>query len=58
LDRHPNPIWSQLADDRLTACFIADGQHLPTWFFLPACLREPTLFKERWSNLPARGACK
>jgi N-acetylglucosamine-6-phosphate deacetylase len=26
LDRHPNPIWSQLADDRLTACFIADGQ--------------------------------
>jgi N-acetylglucosamine-6-phosphate deacetylase len=30
LDRHPNPIWSQLADDRLTACFIADGQHLPS----------------------------
>jgi N-acetylglucosamine-6-phosphate deacetylase len=29
LDRHPNPIWTQLADDRLTACFIADGQHLP-----------------------------
>jgi N-acetylglucosamine-6-phosphate deacetylase len=29
LDRHPNPIWSQLADDRLSACFIADGHHLP-----------------------------
>jgi N-acetylglucosamine-6-phosphate deacetylase len=30
LQRHPNPIWSQLADDRLTACFIADGHHLPS----------------------------
>jgi N-acetylglucosamine-6-phosphate deacetylase len=29
LPRHPNFIWSQLADDRLTASFIADGQHLP-----------------------------
>ncbi len=29
LPRHPNPIWSQLADDRLTATFIADGHHLP-----------------------------
>lgn len=29
LDRHPNPIWSQLAEDRLTASFIADGHHLP-----------------------------
>lgn len=29
LPRHPNFIWSQLADDRLTACFIADGHHLP-----------------------------
>ncbi len=29
LPRHPNPIWSQLAEDRLTACFIADGHHLP-----------------------------
>ena len=27
--RHPNPIWSQLADDRLAASFIADGHHLP-----------------------------
>jgi N-acetylglucosamine-6-phosphate deacetylase len=26
--RHPNYIWSQLADDRLTASFIADGHHL------------------------------
>lgn len=29
IDRHPNPIWSQLAEDRLTATFIADGHHIP-----------------------------
>ena len=29
LPRHPNYIWTQLADDRLTAGFIADGHHLP-----------------------------
>jgi N-acetylglucosamine-6-phosphate deacetylase len=29
LARHPNYIWSQLADDRLHAGFIADGHHLP-----------------------------
>jgi len=28
LHRHPNPIWSQAADDRLTASLIADGHHL------------------------------
>ena len=27
--RHPNYIWAQLAEDRLTATFIADGHHLP-----------------------------
>ena len=27
--RHPNYIWTQLAEDRLTATFIADGHHLP-----------------------------
>jgi N-acetylglucosamine-6-phosphate deacetylase len=27
--RHPNYIWSQLADDRLIASLIADGHHLP-----------------------------
>ncbi|MCA9054664.1 MAG: N-acetylglucosamine-6-phosphate deacetylase [Planctomycetaceae bacterium] len=27
--RHPNPIWDQLADDRLSASVIADGHHLP-----------------------------
>jgi N-acetylglucosamine-6-phosphate deacetylase len=27
--RHPNLLWAQLADDRLTASFIADGHHLP-----------------------------
>lgn len=29
LPRHRNPLWAQLADDRLTATFIADGHHLP-----------------------------
>jgi N-acetylglucosamine-6-phosphate deacetylase len=29
LPRHPNIIWTQLADDRLTATFIGDGHHLP-----------------------------
>ena len=29
LVRHPNLLWAQLADDRLTASFIADGHHLP-----------------------------
>lgn len=29
LTRHPNLLWAQLADDRLTATFIADGHHLP-----------------------------
>jgi len=29
IDRHPNPLWSQLADDRLAASFIADEHHLP-----------------------------
>lgn len=29
LPRHPNIIWRQLADDRLSAGLIADGHHLP-----------------------------
>lgn len=29
LPRHPNAIWTQLADDRLTAGLIGDGHHLP-----------------------------
>lgn len=29
LPRHPNAIWTQLAEDRLSAGFIADGHHLP-----------------------------
>jgi len=29
IDRHQNPIWSQLANQLLTASFIADGHHLP-----------------------------
>ena len=26
---HPNLLWTQLAEDRLTAMFIGDGHHLP-----------------------------
>jgi N-acetylglucosamine-6-phosphate deacetylase len=40
--RHPNPIWTQLADDRLYATFIADGHHLPNDALL-AMLRAKTL---------------
>ncbi|MDQ2832585.1 MAG: amidohydrolase family protein [Acidobacteriota bacterium] len=29
LPRHPNVVWTQLADDRLSATMIADGHHLP-----------------------------
>jgi N-acetylglucosamine-6-phosphate deacetylase len=29
LRRHPNYLWDQLAEDRLTATVIADGHHLP-----------------------------
>ncbi len=29
LRRHPNYIWDQLAEDRLTASVITDGHHLP-----------------------------
>lgn len=29
LRRHPNPIWAQLAEDRLVCGLIADGHHLP-----------------------------
>lgn len=36
--RHRNPIWMQLADDRLTSTFIADGHHLPL-YVLKAMLR-------------------
>ena len=28
LDRHPNPIWDQAAEDQLWASLIADGHHL------------------------------
>jgi len=38
LRRHPNYIWDQLADDRLTADFIVDGIHLPS-SFLKVALR-------------------
>lgn len=33
LPRHPNPIWSQLADERLWASLIGDALHLPPEVF-------------------------
>lgn len=42
LARHPNYLWAQLADDRLTAGFIADGHHLPA-DTLTAMLRAKSL---------------
>ncbi len=30
VDRHSNPLYSQLAADALFACFIADGHHVPS----------------------------
>ena len=32
VERHENPIWAALAEDRLTATLITDGQHLPPAF--------------------------
>jgi N-acetylglucosamine-6-phosphate deacetylase len=32
LPRHPNYLWEQLAEDRLSASFIVDGMHLPDSF--------------------------
>ena len=29
LRRHPNYLWDQMAEDRLSASLIVDGQHLP-----------------------------
>jgi N-acetylglucosamine-6-phosphate deacetylase len=34
LPRHPNYLWTQLAEDRLRAGFIADGHHLPVDTFV------------------------
>ena len=42
LPRHPNLIWAQLAEDRLTATFIADGHHLSA-DTLTAMLRAKTV---------------
>ncbi|MBK9166226.1 MAG: N-acetylglucosamine-6-phosphate deacetylase [Bryobacterales bacterium] len=38
MPRHPNYIWDQLAEDRLSAGFIGDGIHLPP-SFLKAAIR-------------------
>ena len=36
LPKTQNYIWDQLAEDRLTACFIVDGIHIPGVFFRSA----------------------
>ncbi|HEY7211063.1 MAG TPA: amidohydrolase family protein [Bryobacteraceae bacterium] len=36
LPKTQNYIWEQLAEDRLAACFILDGIHLPPMFFRAA----------------------
>jgi N-acetylglucosamine-6-phosphate deacetylase len=38
IKKQPNYIWDQLAEDRLTASFIADGIHIQR-AFLKACIR-------------------
>jgi N-acetylglucosamine-6-phosphate deacetylase len=42
LPRHPNYIWEQLAEDRLSASFIVDGMHLPE-SFLRVALRAKSI---------------
>ncbi len=42
LPKHPNYIWDQLAEDRLSASFIVDGIHLGA-SFLRAALRAKTV---------------
>ena len=46
--RHRNPIWSQLADDRLTASFIADLVIICTRKFCARC------FGRRVERVPSR----
>jgi N-acetylglucosamine-6-phosphate deacetylase len=42
LPRHPNPLWSGLADERFTVMAIADGHHLPASLLkVMARLRRP-----------------
>lgn len=41
IHRHRNPLWWQLASDRLTALFITDGHHLPA-DFIKVALRAKT----------------
>jgi N-acetylglucosamine-6-phosphate deacetylase len=38
IDRHKNPLWSILAEDRITGFFITDGFHVPSKM-IKACLK-------------------
>lgn len=44
MKRHPNYIWDQMAEDRLTASFIVDGIHIGA-AFLKTALRAKTIEK-------------
>lgn len=41
LPRHPNYLWEQLADDRLSASVIADGWHVPPSVLKCVCKCKP-----------------
>ena len=42
ISRHQNPLWWQLAEDRLTGMFITDGHHIPA-DYIKVALRAKTL---------------
>lgn len=44
LHRHNNPLWTILADDRITGFFITDGNHLPPEM-VRVCLRAKRVAK-------------
>lgn len=59
IHRHHNPLWPQLADDRLSCSLIVDGQHLPA-AFVKTVIRAKTLDRvlltcdiSGWAGLPS-----
>ncbi|MEP6535312.1 MAG: amidohydrolase family protein, partial [Bryobacteraceae bacterium] len=56
MSRHPNYIWDQLAEDRLSAGFIVDGIHLGAAFFKVA-LRAKTVARSLLVTDASMPAC-
>ena len=56
LSRHPNYIWEQLAEDRLSAGFIVDGIHLGP-AFLKVALRAKTVARSLLVTDASMPAC-